>query len=227
MQSNDLNKTEGIVLQATNYREYDKILTIFTPHNGLLKLFVKATKKTKLNLHPYSVPLAKGEFLYSEGKALCKLHEGSLLNSHHELRNSLECLETAAKMISALLKSQIGDKSSPKLYLLFSFYLENLQNSKYPETVYISFLLKLLKHEGILQRGGCTYCKEPLKFSYRYGGESFCEKHALKGSQSFSEEEEKILFFLSEGRDFSKIGSFPLDKSFISKIISLFAQATS
>lgn len=222
MQSNDLNKTEGIVLQATNYREYDKILTIFT-EKGLLKLFVKTSRKNKLNHLPFTVPLAKAEFLYFERKTLSKLHEATLINPHYELRNSLPHLEAASKIISAILRSQMSDKSAPKLYLLFSLFLENLHASNCPETVYISFLLKLLKHDGLLQKGDCSYCKEPS--SHRYGGEAFCEKHALRGSKVFLAEEEKLLEFLTNARHFSKIASFSLDKNFIGKINALFDQA--
>jgi len=224
MNSDNLLKTEGIVIQSTPYGEYDKILTLFTPQQGLLKLFVKTTQKTRFHQLPSTIPFAKAEFFYSTTRALPKLHEATLLISHHNLRNSLECLEVAAKCNHALLRSQSQGKAAPKLYTLFSHYLEKLTLS--PAILYASFLLKILKHDGLLQKEkSCSLCKIPLQEIWRFGGECFCKKHALQGALNFSQDEEKNLFFLAESRSLADITSFTFEESFTSKIAILFEAA--
>jgi DNA repair protein RecO (recombination protein O) len=220
MKSDKETVTEGIVLQVTPYKEYDKIITIFTPLHGLLKIFVKGKKSHHL---PFTIPFARGEYIYNAGRALPQLIDASLISSSDHLRNSLESLEISAKIQWALLKTQLQGKPAPKLYTLFSLFLEKIPLSL---SLYGSFLLKILKHEGAWQKElKCSICNKILKETWRSRGECFCKKDMPKAALYFSEEEEKMIFFLMESRSLSTIASFSFEKSLILKIETLFESA--
>jgi hypothetical protein len=75
--------------------------------------------------------------------------DGSILEQHLGIRNSLEQLQTATAMVKTLLNSQWPDKPAPALYALFAKFLQKINEADYP--LLIPFLIKVLKHEGVLQ----------------------------------------------------------------------------
>ena len=84
-------RTEGVILHASlNFRDYDQILTVFTPDEGIVKFIVKRSLTANGSINS---PLTRVEFVYSKGKSdllLCR--EISLLKMHLELRKKIEWL---------------------------------------------------------------------------------------------------------------------------------------
>lgn len=218
---NDLQSTVGIVLQAIPYREYDKILSLFTPQ-GILRLFVKGTHKNYVIDPSFTAPLVKGEYIFRNTySSLARLEEATLLSSHAFLRNSLENLEGGLALAQAIIKSQSQGKSAPELFALFSTYLETIP--KAPETLVTSFFLKILKYEGLWQQElSCLECKIKLEETWRQGGALFCKTCAPPEVLFFSSEEEKQLTFLAHCRSLNEICQFSCPKEFRQKVTLLF-----
>lgn len=223
----ELTKVEGIVLHSIPFKEYDKILTLFTPSHGILKIFAKGGRAKSMQQHPYVTPLARGEYLLAVKKqGLASLHDATLISYPYALRESLPCLEASVKMSQALLSSQWEGKAAPRIFFLFCYFLERLSESQTPETLASTFLLKILSHEGLLEEGGrCSLCQTALQESFRFQGERFCKKEAPLEALLFSKEEEQSLSFLMHCTLFSQIASFPLEESFHKKIEVVFSQS--
>lgn len=139
---------EGIVLRSTFYAEVDRIITLLTPA-GICKLFVKGRRRPDLRLQALTTPFTRGEYLFEVRKSdLYRFVDGTVHEQHLALRDCLEKLNTAQKMVDALLKSQWPNNPSKELYHLFAFFLK-----KTCETPHLLpfFLIKLLKHEGLLE----------------------------------------------------------------------------
>ncbi len=213
----NLHQIEAIVLQSIPFKEYDRILTLFSPQ-GMLKLIAKGRKKDYLHLNALTSPLTHGEFHYTQGrKDLHKLSEGSVLRQNLKIRDRYETLTTAEKMIRALFKSQWPGKAAPKLFSLFAQFLDHLPKSL-PETLYTVFLLKILRHEGVLE------LKAPLEACSRLGGERHPPNQPPPSALPFTEEEEQLLTELSLSRSLSAC-SITIPNNFARKIETLFAQA--
>lgn len=204
----------GIVLSILSFKESDRIATVFTP-GGLVKFIIKQ-KNT-----PLIAVLTEGEFHFITGRSdLLRFREGSILNQHLELRARLECIEAAGKMAQAILKSQLPGKAVPHLYQLFCYCLRMLPACERPQDLLSLFLIKTLKHEGLLQTEPCcSFCEEQP--TLRFGGERFCKEHAPKEALKFTEEEERELFQLAEGRSLKEILIKPLHLN----ALALFNQA--
>jgi DNA repair protein RecO (recombination protein O) len=145
--------TEGIVLKSLPFRDYDRILTIFTPQHGLIKII--ANKGTFSRQKSGVSPLAFGHFVCSIGKSeLWKCQEIGIINAHLELRQNLASLEAALEMLQALCLSQLEGNPAPELYLLFKIYLAKVKTSTLPRNLTASFKLKLLQFEGVLTLEG-------------------------------------------------------------------------
>lgn len=212
-------KTEGIVLQSIAFKEYDRILTLFTPL-GLLKIFARIHKHSYLQLSALTSPLTRAEFCYVKGsKELHRLREGSLLNQHLRIRETYESLQAAHTMLRALYASQFPGKTSPDLYSLFSLFLELLPEVKNPQALESVFLLKILKHEGVLE------LQSPITASFRFAGERYLNKQdAPEGAIELTEEEETQLVEFSLCRSRLQLIHFSIDSSLQQKIAGLFKQ---
>lgn len=219
-------KSEGIALQTIKFGDYDQILTLFTPHEGLLKMMVKGAYGRK---HSNGLDLlAQAEFVYAKRQsALVVCQERKILNSHLSLRKSLLTLESACAMAKAVLDTQFEQKPAHQLYSLLICYFKRLAASINPAALTSSFLLKLLRSEGLFGlTPHCSVCFADLHEHFISSGESFCQKHAPAQAASFTLFEAESIFTLAFSRSFADIEKSPLEDSLKAKIESLFASLT-
>ncbi len=211
-----MQQTHGIILSTLNYRDYDLILTVFSSDRGLIKFFYKGGNSKKRKKGSTTDPLTCAEFIYSKGKGdLYPCHEISMINAHLEIRQELKFLEAGCKMIKAIAHTQFPEKPSPALYQMLLRYLGHIPKMNHPEILELSFLLKIMRHDGIFGvTPACAACKTPLKNHHICEKESFCPNHAPAGSVIFNEEESNLLLILAYCRTLSELPDIPLESHF-------------
>ncbi len=210
-----MNTCVGVVLSVLAFQESDQIVTVFSP-SGIVKFFVKRKRSPLLSA------LTEGEFVYAAGRGdMNKFRDGSILEQHLKLRDRLENLEAAGKLVQAVMQSQMPGKAAPHLYQLFCYCLRMIPEVERPLDLAALFLVKTLKHEGLFQQlQRCTACeKNP---SSRYGGERYCAEHAPRGSLKLNYEEEERLIELANGRSLKELLAKPLEQH--AQITTLFDQ---
>jgi DNA repair protein RecO (recombination protein O) len=219
-----LSKTEGIVLQTLDFKEYDQIVTVFTPLLGIQKFIYKGSGSAKKRKCASFSPLIRGEFVYQmKNSDLLVCRDLSVLSHFLSLRKNLECLEMACEMAKAVLATQLPGKPAPRLYLLFSRYLEELHLALRPKAFAASFLLKTLRHDGqIGQVTHCSFCEMPLDSLFLNGGESFCWRHAREGSLFLSKEERNAIERLLVSQALAEIKAFDLPDETYKKVKIVF-----
>lgn len=142
-------KADGIVLKAVDFRDHQKVLTLFTAEQGVISVFAKRLSAKNLQLLTLTSPLTRATYELRKGTSeLYTLVDGSLQEGHFELRNTYANLTAGLEMLKVILKTQLPGKSSPMLYHLLALYLDRLRGSSAPRALLASFYLKLLKHEG-------------------------------------------------------------------------------
>lgn len=200
-------RCEGIILQTLNFQDYDRILTVFSFEEGLIKLIVKGANRVGQQYNACATPFTRAEFVYSKGKSeLLKCREISILQQNLALRNRLAALEAACDMAHAILASQEHHNPAPDLYRLFSSYLEKTAHFPDPYTLAASFRLKILRHDGLFGlTPACSTCSLPLTAHRAYMGESYCAQHAPSNSILFTEEEINSILLLTYCTLFSQI----------------------
>lgn len=173
-------RSEGILLCRTPYQERHFITTFFTPDKGLTRLFF--AKKKGEPLDPLTAlelvcQATKGDFL--------KVIDSSRIETFQGLRSSYLSLMLAGKMGKSLLKTQLEGKPSENLYTLFKLYLRQMGKSENPPALCLSFLLKLMRHEG-----GLTFSSTGLALEYgslSLPGISLNSQHILLASRRFDQ----------------------------------------
>lgn len=189
-------RTHGIVLRSLDYRDGQRIITLFTPL-GLMSLIVKRIQRRSSHLLTLTTLFCEGEFLFKKGRSeLYSFVDGSVLDAHLPLRKKLLFLQTAGALAKIILSSQFNGKASHGLYQLFRCYLKQIPSFTTPSSLLASFQLKLLSHEGLLSLTPlCNQCQEhPSR--HLSAGESLCREHAGEDSVTFSSEEWSELFAL-------------------------------
>lgn len=139
--------TEGVVLRATPFKEYDQIASLFTLQEG--KLQIITSRACKKNVSPLN-PLMRVEVqLKSASGTLYRANHYNLLDSYLSLRQQYTLLTNGCMLLKAIDLSQQGQKAAPKLYQLLMFYLTKLPELTQSDVGVSSFYLKVLRHEGL------------------------------------------------------------------------------
>lgn len=215
-------KTEGIVLRSQDFKERHRIITLFTPQ-GLISLIVKSISRKNTRLLSLTTPFCHAEYHYRRGNSeLLRFHDGTILDDHFNLRQSLSSLQTAGALANAILTSQLPDKPSPALFVLYKSYHKQVPCFPNPAALLASFYLKLLKHEGLLTvTSHCASCEEAPACQL-YNGESLCGRHNTQGAMQFLPAEWKLLLSLDNAQQFSALRSLTLPPPLSQKIGTLF-----
>lgn len=217
----------GVVLTNSPAEKQYVIVKIFSPA-GLLSAFAKNGASLSCDFRESLFPISFSLFTIQQSPPkMRKVIQGELQNPFTTIKSSYPLLQSAGKMIQAILKTQWHEKPSPHLFSLFLNFLQRIPETQYPNFFSSMFLLKLLQHEGSLDLSrSCTLCKTPLESStiYRYEGALFCEKHAHEETISFSQEEDHILRVIVQAKKFQELvclAEFPIDID--TKIDALFS----
>ena len=124
--------TDGLILKEQNIGEKDKLVTVLTRHNGLVRAFVRGAKSVKNRKNS-----STGMFCYSKislykNKETYIIDEAEPIELFFELRTDLEKL-TLAQYFAEIIISLVQEDESAEEYLrliLNSLYF--LANSKLP-----------------------------------------------------------------------------------------------
>lgn len=153
---------EGIVLKSIDFRDHQKIITLYTPQLGIISAIVKNLSQKKLQEHSLCSPLVRAQYILKKGRSECYgLIEGSVIDLHLELRRSLAVLTISLNMIKTISQTQLPGKPSQELYQLLKVYLKELKKNPYANQLLMSFYLKLLKYEGV-------FIEEAIPSSLKY-----------------------------------------------------------
>lgn len=208
-------KTEGILLKSIPYLGRKKILKVLTKNEGMLSFITN-----KKELSHLSEPFLEAEWVYRVGKSdLYPLLDGSILNDFHKLKESFEKIKASSRIAKLILDLLLPEKKAPALYALTKAYLQKLEESFYPTSLFYSFGLKLLLHEGLLSlEKSCTECQNPSQILHV--GESYCLKHGPQKKTAFTEIEWNFLETLTFSRSFSEIQKVTIKEELKKKLDS-------
>jgi DNA repair protein RecO (recombination protein O) len=220
----EIMTVEAILLKSLPFKEYDKILTLYTKTLGLIKLYVKLSKRTSLSTLPLVTPFTRVDFQISKGRSdFFRFHDGTLLDQRIALRQKLEFLQLAVQLIELICKTQWPEQPSPDLYQLLNASLAAIPTLEQPKKILYLFYLKILKHEGVLSRSKyCPLCHKELHETFRFKGDAYCEKDAPIPSIYFSEKEELMIQNMLDLRNWDQLSSLPLKDPLGTKIKELF-----
>ena len=163
-------KTEAIVLRHQNLGDADKIVTVYSPYLGKLRLVGKGVLKPRSRVGGHVEPLARVSLLIARGQNLDIISQVSPIESFVELRDDLQ--RTAQGLyVAELIDLFTGEEdASPELYETLLETLKALTLNKDGGLVLRRYELRLLTILGYApQLDSCVVCRA----SSFQGGASF------------------------------------------------------
>jgi len=116
-------KDSGFVIKRTNYRDADRIITLYTRHSGQIELLAKGVRKITSKRASYTELLNHIQFEAVTGKRGLVLTETQLLNSFAEKRKTLEYLTSMFYICELVSKLCPFEEKNEKVFDLLHDFL--------------------------------------------------------------------------------------------------------
>jgi DNA repair protein RecO (recombination protein O) len=159
-------KTQAIVLRQRKLGEADKIVTLFSTHNGKIDAVAKGVRRTKSRLAGHLEPLTLGSYLLAEGRDLDIVTQAETVEAFPRLREDLE------RISRGLYCAELVDRLTPErseampIFRLLQDTLGYLDASPEYDLATRRFELRLLSELGyrpsLLDCAICSRRLEPI-----------------------------------------------------------------
>ena len=170
-------KVRGIVIKSTDYKDSDKLVTIFSAELGLIKARARGVKKAKAKLAFAVQPFAFVEFMLTEKGGFYTIINATSIDQFFDITLDFDnyifmmaCLEVCEKTV----------KENDVQANLFLLLLNSLKMVCYDNVssmlVFIKFMFEAMKHLGFgFEFERCVCCDAELNdklyaFSFDYNG---------------------------------------------------------
>lgn len=208
-------KISGIVSRFADYKDYHKMLTIFTPKYGMVSVLSPGSKRPKSALRAGSEMFVFGNFTIKVKGQRKTLSEVEIIDSFYDLRTDIEALSCGYYMRDFCEYVSHAGQDNPEMFSLFARCLSLLSHDKMDaKLVRYAFEIKTMEILGltvVLDR--CIECgKDPKMglFNIEEGG-AVCEdcRHKHFSTIEVSKRAINTLKLISE---------LPLDKLSVIKL---------
>lgn len=129
-------KTEGVVLKRTNFGEADRLLTLYTKHQGKLKVLAKGARKTTSRKAGSLELFSLVNFSLAEGRNLDIVTEASVVNLFPSLRGDLKKVGVAFYFCELVDKLTVDNQENGRVYELLVTNLAKIGKRKYRQLVF-------------------------------------------------------------------------------------------
>jgi DNA repair protein RecO (recombination protein O) len=158
-------KAEAIVLRSIRYGEADRILHLYTRHQGRLGAIAKGARRATSRFGARLEPFFHVRVLLHEGRGdLHTVSSVDTLTVHAGLREHAATLDAAARACDAVARLFETSEPHPEVFTLLGNELALLSSdpSHAGPATGLAFRLKLLLAAGIVpQLAACAGCGEP------------------------------------------------------------------
>ena len=172
-------KTMALVLKNANYRDYDRMLTLFSGDMGRVDVLARGCRKQNSPLLPLSSVFACGEFYLAQKGDRYYLEQGVLKDSFFEL----------------------PEQPNKRLFALMVNALFYLAREGIPEDIFVFFVFKLLDILGLRPlTDRCIVCgAEKIVAADKDGGGGLCAECSSEEEKAAFADLQKVLATPSTG----------------------------
>ena len=156
-------KVNALVTRAIEYKENDKILTLYSYEKGKITAGIKGVKKSGAKLKFASEPFCFAEFILASKGERNTVINATFIDSFYNLRTNLlkyYCSSVIAETVNLLVEQETGDEN------LFNLIINTVKNLCYGENekaVLCKYLYLFSKYNGYeLQDTTCYDCGEDI-----------------------------------------------------------------
>lgn len=170
-------KLNGIVTRYTDYKDNDRMLTLFTLEQGLVSCVSRGCRRAKSPLMGASELFVSGEYMLFDAKGKYTLDSAEISERHYPLREDIDRFAAASYMLS-LINAGAEESANRPLFALLRYALAYTAYADVnPTDMAICFAFKCLMALGYRPSvTECALCSKDLRgekqpaFNARFGG---------------------------------------------------------
>lgn len=163
-------KVSGIVVRETKTKESDKIITVLTRQQGIIRIYVKGAMRLKNRFHSATGLFTYSDFVLFESRSsdLYQLNEASVKHTFYALSLDVEYLSLAMYMAELVCAVNVPDDMNNEILRLFLNILHMMCRGKWDVLLCkAAFEMRLMCDVGFRPNlVGCKRC-------YAYEAEMF------------------------------------------------------
>jgi DNA repair protein RecO (recombination protein O) len=169
-------RTEAIVLSRMDFGEADRILTVFTPRHGKLRIIAKGVRRPMSKIGPHLEYFTRSQLMMAKGRDLDLVTGAETLDPFLPIRTNLDALGHASHMAELLNRLTEDRQENARAYDLLVNSLRLLADGVDPFAVTRHYEMALLGLAGYRpELYQCVQCTSeiqaiPNAFSVRLGG---------------------------------------------------------
>lgn len=142
-------KTEGIVIKRKDFGEADRLLTIFTLHQGKISAVAKGVRRITSRRSGNVELLNRSQIFLHKGKSFLILTEASAIDVYENIKSDLTLTTYAYHVIELIDKLLPENLPEPWIYENLIEVLRLLEQN--PRQIFVrAFEAKLLSHQGFI-----------------------------------------------------------------------------
>lgn len=168
-------RSEALVLRRHDFGEADRLLTVYTPDHGKLRLIAKGARRPASRKAGHLEPLTRVRLQIARGRNLDIITQAEAIEAYAALRQDLDLFSRAAYVIELVDRFAV-EEPNRQLYRLLVNTLERLASAEPPAIALRFFELQLLEFAGYRpELFNCLNCSAEVKpedqyFSAERGG---------------------------------------------------------
>lgn len=144
---------EGIVLARRSYSEADRILSIYSRHNGRISVVAKGVRKLQSKKRGHIEVFNLIKFQAVKGKGLDLITEAEIIDNFPEVRKNLKRISLAYYFMEVMGRVTHEGEKNYELFGLLTEFLEKLKTENKLKDLRLDFILRLLTTLGFWPKG--------------------------------------------------------------------------
>lgn len=158
----------AIVLRTVDYKDTDRMVTLFARDHGRIDALARGCKKPSAKLHSASEQFCCGEYAFNESGGRKYMAQCDIKSTFFNISGTIESFAVASALIEVTDKAVMYGEGNPRLFALLvnCLYALNEDNSR-AEEVLAFFTVKLLDILGLRPDfGACCICGAETASAY-------------------------------------------------------------
>ena len=141
-------KVKGIVLKLNDYKDADKIASLFTLEHGVISAKFAGVKKEKAKLKSVAQPFVFADFMLNQTGNNKTVTSASVIDSFYALLNSYNKTITGYIVLDIIKSILPKEKAEPDLFVLTLNALKEIEESN-EFIATIKYILKFISFSGM------------------------------------------------------------------------------
>jgi len=173
--------TEGLILRHLNFREADRLVSIYSAERGLINVVAKASRKISSKLAGSLEPFTLAKFMIVKGKKYDTVASSEIIDVFRDLKSDLKKIRAAIFFADIVMSTAKEMQRDAKLYdFLVSSFME-LKKTQSDKKQVLNWRMWIYVWQYLAQSGyqpelyTCRVCQAKIKpeilyFNYKKGG---------------------------------------------------------